>query len=690
MAREIIVPIQMPGGAESVKTIAQMEQELQEMNAELKELDVNSQAFSDLSRKIGTAQNELKGFTNELERMDPKKKAEQYVKMGEGIAGGFAIASGALAAFGADSEKLAQIEAKAQGAVAIATGIRAIREGELIEMLQKSRAAKLAAAAAEKVLEFATGGSTKAIKAFRMALVATGIGALVVGIGLLVANFDKLKNMLGLGVNPTTEEFAKVTIAAAEASKKAVDAFALEERRLRALGTAEKDITEERKKRLRQATKDLDDAVKAQQKLLLETRRTGDKEEVDEAQAKYDELINQRKEYRVQLLEIDKAARDREQEMIEQAEADYAKQREEREKKAEDERQKRIEKVKQEQAEMARVREEFDNVVARQGLDKYAVERLEIEKTAQAYLNGGVSQVEVEQWKQKELDRINAEIEAERVKSYEDGQAKLLELAQQNMLRAVDDMRERALLELQYEKEAQLEQLKQYENFLELKEALEVQYRDREDAINAEYDQKAIDANKAMNDAMNEQDKAARQAKIDGATSIVDSLMSINNGFTASSRKAAQKQFEVDKALQIAATAINTYKGALAAYVGMVASIPGPVGIGMGIAAGAAVTAAGLMNINKIRQTKFDGGGSVSASTPSGSAPSSSGGGGPQNSLPGVNLDFLGKGDVTNMKGEQVDQNGTNSENIPRAYVVSDDITTQQGKDAELRRLTRL
>jgi hypothetical protein len=37
------------------------------------------------------------------------------------------------------------------------------------------------------------GTSTGALKAFRIALVATGVGAIVVGLGLLVANFDKVK-----------------------------------------------------------------------------------------------------------------------------------------------------------------------------------------------------------------------------------------------------------------------------------------------------------------------------------------------------------------------------------------------------------------------------------------------------------------------------------------------------------------
>jgi hypothetical protein len=41
-------------------------------------------------------------------------------------------------------------------------------------------------------LATATGGATTAMKLFRLALISTGIGAIVVGIGLLIANFDKV------------------------------------------------------------------------------------------------------------------------------------------------------------------------------------------------------------------------------------------------------------------------------------------------------------------------------------------------------------------------------------------------------------------------------------------------------------------------------------------------------------------
>ena len=54
-------------------------------------------------------------------------------------------------------------------------------------------AATTAQAGANVGLATATTASTTAMKLFRLALIATGIGAIVVGIGLLIANFDKVQ-----------------------------------------------------------------------------------------------------------------------------------------------------------------------------------------------------------------------------------------------------------------------------------------------------------------------------------------------------------------------------------------------------------------------------------------------------------------------------------------------------------------
>lgn len=66
------------------------------------------------------------------------------------------------------------------------------------DLFTKSERAK---AIAVKISSVVIGTSTGALKAFRIALVTTGIGALVVGLGLLIANFDKVVKFVQMGID---------------------------------------------------------------------------------------------------------------------------------------------------------------------------------------------------------------------------------------------------------------------------------------------------------------------------------------------------------------------------------------------------------------------------------------------------------------------------------------------------------
>lgn len=81
------------------------------------------------------------------------------------------------------------------------------------------------------------------------------------------------------------------------------------------------------------------------------------------------------------------------------------------------------------------------------------------------------------------------------------------------------------------------------------------------------------------------------------------------------------QQTAVGKAIAIAQTTIDTYKSATSAYAGMTAAIPGPVGIAAGIAAAAASVAMGIANVKKILSVKVPGAGGAAGGGPSGGAP---------------------------------------------------------------------
>lgn len=91
-----------------------------------------------------------------------------------------------------------------------------------------------------------------------------------------------------------------------------------------------------------------------------------------------------------------------------------------------------------------------------------------------------------------------------------------------------------------------------------------------------------------------------------------------------------KKAFDQDKKMKIAMAVISTITGAISAVTGMISAIPGPVGIILGVIAGLAVTAAGVLQIAKIKATTFDAGSAPTApSIPEGTtAPEAGGGGG--------------------------------------------------------------
>lgn len=123
-----------------------------------------------------------------------KLLSSDYVKLDTAVAGietGAAAYQGFLsvtALLGTENEQLVQtmVQLQAvQGAVnSLQTVAKNLNKDELLGIQLKT--------VATKVYNLVVGESTGAMKIFKIALASTGIGALIVGIGLLVANLDKM------------------------------------------------------------------------------------------------------------------------------------------------------------------------------------------------------------------------------------------------------------------------------------------------------------------------------------------------------------------------------------------------------------------------------------------------------------------------------------------------------------------
>jgi len=203
MSEKVELELILQGGAKAVRTMAELEKGLEDARNEIKGLDKDSERFQELATAIQQAGSEIKVLEKNMESLEPQQKAEAFLKMGEGIAGGFAVAQGALALAGVESEELEKIQVKVQAAISIAMGVRMMSEAALMATTAKRVVAeKLAivqsklgivvtkgqavatgiAATAQGVWNGTIALTTVAMKGLKLAIAATGIGALVLAI----------------------------------------------------------------------------------------------------------------------------------------------------------------------------------------------------------------------------------------------------------------------------------------------------------------------------------------------------------------------------------------------------------------------------------------------------------------------------------------------------------------------------
>jgi len=168
------------------KSIGQLEEQLEQVNAELKQLPVGSEAFNNLSKEAQGLTKELNKANEAAEGFTDDKKfmaADGAIKV---LGGSLAGVVGALGTLGIESEVFGEFEKKAASAIAVAIGLKDISEG-----FKQIRESTVLATAATKLF----GSVTK------KALIATGIGALVVALGTIVAYWDEINEFVSGAAN---------------------------------------------------------------------------------------------------------------------------------------------------------------------------------------------------------------------------------------------------------------------------------------------------------------------------------------------------------------------------------------------------------------------------------------------------------------------------------------------------------
>jgi hypothetical protein len=181
--------------------------QLRGLKAELSNLEIAGQdgtaAFNDLliaaaklEDQIGDTRAKVKILASDTFKFDAAVGATQA------LASGFELAQGAAALFGSESEDLQKAIVKITAATAVANSVQ-----QLANLIKDESAIKTAVlTGATAAYNVVVGTSTGALKAFRLALAATGVGLLVVGLIALIENFDKIKDAIS-GTSDATRAF---------------------------------------------------------------------------------------------------------------------------------------------------------------------------------------------------------------------------------------------------------------------------------------------------------------------------------------------------------------------------------------------------------------------------------------------------------------------------------------------------
>ena len=217
-------------------------------------------------------------------------------------------------------------------------------------------------------------------------------------------------------------------------------------------------------------------------------------------------------------------------------------------------------------------------------------------------------------------------------------------------------------------------------------EALEALKAANIDKIKADYEKKEDDRRKASIDKTIQQVQATLSVVSDVANAIgavfemqQQKELQAAEGNAAKQEEIRKKFFEKQKKVQIANAIIQTIQSAISAFASL-APIP-VVGPALGAVAAAAALVSGYANVQKIRNTTYEGASGGGGGGSGASAGAAAGAAAPQFNAPTTQAPQIQSGAGLNPS-SQIAQTVTASQNRPvRAYVVSGDISSQQALD---------
>ena len=534
----------------------------------------------------------------------------------QGAVSGFAAVQGAMALVGSESEQLEKTLLKVQGALAIAEGVRGIRENiGFIKQLGST-------------VTGVFNNMTKSAKIFT----ATGIGLAITAVATLTDVFKS--------TTKETNNYRKAVDQTNAVTQKAIENAANELSALDQLqGTLEDEtLTREEKNK---AVDDLQEKYPSllknvsAEKLSIEelNAAVANNIKLAEARARISAAESLRAQKYTEILQEEIGLQDLRNEIEEERQKIQ-----EAEQYGANVAQRRIDLILLEveletrEKNISALKEEVQQIDGLTAADKKLLDSTQ--KVAEAYEDKTKKQTK----SAKQINDLSRQIEDEQIRRIADEEAREIKLLETTAKRRKEDL-EKQLKEKTITAKQERALATEIETNLELDiEAVRKKYfelRKQADLarLNEIQDFKAVEATTALNSLQDQLNKeillrkaaADKEKEIEAQKSALrkrnqefavestkqslDLIINLTELFGKKSEKAARRAFNIQKGAQIASATIDTYRNAVSAYGSQFVPVPDPSSpVRGGIAAGIAV-AAGLANIAQIASQKFEGGG---------------------------------------------------------------------------------
>ena len=590
-------------------------EEISDINTQLKEMDAS---LGNYQRNVGNYGEAFEGVTMKID--GNTASFERNIETTRGALDSFDLLEGGLRAIGIEGGIVDKVMSKVDGAMKFTNGLKAVKETaaglKTMSLATKATAVETEGlAAAQGANAAATNTATVATNGFKKALIATGIGAIIVAIGTLIAYWDDLTDLIKgsgdeaeiaakkvanlISVLDKMDKDVELSIRIDEANgateeeilKKRTESIRQQLEMVQSAMDEETDFTSEHYKTLIEKQNELYDALKKNTDdwTVYETKK---KKEAQEQQLKDAEEFNKRRKEQVTELEKFKEqlyqnSLNSEDKELRQRELTY---------------QNDANKLKEWLNKKYISQEEY-TALSTQLDEQYNKDRIEIR---QKYGDPILESIDLEIGKKGELIDADAYLRKNREENEEANQLELENLTKKiealdNLTNATDAVG----FAMQTLSELDVDGLSSQwsEAFYRVGDTIQ------------KVKEGIIDLN-------NNTGKAGDKWKVYGNMAVagLGAASSMMNALAEQQDETSEEGFEKQKKLQIASATISMLQGMLGAFSQSMAAFAFPMGPIIGAAMSALVAATGIMQINQIKKQRFDGGDSGTvASTPSAS-----------------------------------------------------------------------